>query len=104
MEKEAVRLLLNCGKWSWTQGWVSATEAGLKATAVAVAVLGFSQLYSARDSADSIASELKPWSKQQEGCFRIAAGGAGPRAGSVLLKLGLKLLQLLLQFLVKSCI
>ena len=37
----------------------------------------FSLVYSARDSADSMASGLKPWSKQQEGCFRIAAGGAG---------------------------
>ena len=91
-------MLLNYCKWSWTQGWVSATEAGLKAAAVAVAVLGFSLLYSDRDSADSIASGLKPWSKQQEGCFRMAAGGAGPRAGPVLLKQGLKLLQLLLQF------
>ena len=45
------------------KGWVSATEAGLKAAAVAVAVLGFSLLYSARDSADSIASGLKPWSQ-----------------------------------------
>ena len=87
MEPAAGRLLQNYCKWSWTQGWVSATEAGLKAAAVAVPVLGFSLLYSARDSADSIASGLKPWSKQQEGCFRIAAGGAGPRAGSVLLKL-----------------
>ena len=88
MEPAARRLLLNCCRGSWTQGWVSATEAGLKAAAVAVAVLGFSLLHSARDSADSIASGLKPWSKQQEGCFRIAAVGAGPRAGSVLLKLG----------------
>ena len=69
-------------------GLVSATEAGLKAAAVAVAVLGFSLLHSARDSADSIASGLKPWNQQQEGCFKIAAGGAGPRAESVLLKLG----------------
>ena len=44
-------------------------EAGLKAAVVAVEVLGFSLVYSARDSADSIASGLKPWSQQQEGCF-----------------------------------
>ena len=61
-------------------------------------------MYSARNSADSIASGLKQWSQQQEGCLRIAASGAGPRAGSVLLKLGKKLLQLLLQFLVISSI
>ena len=45
---------------SWIQGWVSATEAGLKAAAVAVAVLGLAKYI----------------------------GGAGPRAGSVLPKLG----------------
>ena len=33
------RVLQNCCRGSWTQGWVSATEAGLKAAAVAVAVL-----------------------------------------------------------------
>ena len=86
METAAGRLLQNCCRGSWTQAWVSATEAEFKAAAVAVS--GFSLLYSAMDSADSIASGLKPWSKQQEGCFRIAAGGAGPRAESVLLKLG----------------
>ena len=88
MEPAVGRLLQNCCRGSWTQAWVSATEAEFKAAAVTVAVLGFSLLYSARDSADYITSGLKPWSQQQEGCFRIAAGVAGPRAGSVLLKLG----------------
>ena len=68
MEPAAGRLLLNCCRGSWTQGWVSASEAWLKAAAVAVAVLSL-VWYSARDGADSIASGLKPWSKQQEGCF-----------------------------------
>ena len=43
MEQAAGRLLLNCCRGSWTQGWVSATEAGFKAAAVAVAVLGLAQ-------------------------------------------------------------
>ena len=68
MEQAVGRLLQNCCRGSWTQGWVSFTVAGLKATAVAVAVLGL-VWYSARDSADSIASGIKPWSKQQEGFF-----------------------------------
>ena len=63
MEQAAGRFLLNCCKGSWTQGWASATEAGLKAAAVAVAVFGL-VWYSARDGADSIASGIKPWSKQ----------------------------------------
>ena len=68
MEQAAGTLLLNFYRWSWTQDRVSATEDGLKAAAVAVAVLGL-VWYSARDGADSIASGLKPWSQQQEGCF-----------------------------------
>ena len=69
MEQAAGRVLHNCSRGSWTQAWVIATEAGLRASAVVVAFLGFSLLYCTSDSADYIASGLKPWSKQQEGCF-----------------------------------
>ena len=40
MEQTAGRVLQNCCRGSWIRGWVSATVAGLKAAAVAVAVLG----------------------------------------------------------------
>ena len=43
MEQAVGRLLLNCCRCSWTQDRVSASEAWLKAAAVAVAVLGLAK-------------------------------------------------------------